>query len=253
MLGQPATVLSVGLAAAFGAAARLRRGRPLHPDGLVLNAALSLHGAPQHRGVAFLDEPAELRGVARLSRSIGLPAPLPDVLGLALRWQQPVAGATGPASDLLLATTGHTMAGRRLLRPATRWAPGTYGSLFTYATGSGRVLLGAVARRSWSSPADFDALAHAIEQRPLLFDLVVASPAGPWERFGVLELDGPALQDVTEPMRFNPIRHPIPGLNPAAWHRQLREPAYVAAQRTPHRTGVELPTRAGRRETTSGR
>ncbi|MEV4062622.1 hypothetical protein [Nonomuraea dietziae] len=249
MLGHPATVLSAGLAAAFGVAAWVRRGRPLHPDGLVLNAALSLHGAPQPRGVAFLDEPAELRGVARLSRSLGLPAPLPDVLGLAVRWPQPAAGATVArlTSDLLLATTGHTVAGRRLLRPATRWAPGMYGSLFAFATGSGTVLLGAVARRSWSLPANFDALARAVEQRPLLFDLVVASPSGPWERFGVLRLEGPAQQDLAEPMRFNPIRRPIPGLNPAAWHRRLREPAYVAAQRTPHRTGVQLHTRAGGR------
>lgn len=237
------SVVSAGFAAAFGAAARLRRGRPLHPAGLVLNATLSLHGTPRSRGAAFLDEPMDLRGVARLSRSIGLPSPSPDILGLAVRWQQPAAGTTGAEviAELLLATTGHTVLGRRLLRPATRWAPGMYGSLFPYAAGSGRVLLGAVARRPWALPADLDGLARAVEERPLLFTLVVASPFGSWERFGVLELAGPAQQDAAAPMRFNPIRHPIPGLRPAGWLQQVREPAYTAAQRTSHRVSAGLP------------
>ncbi|MFG1754250.1 hypothetical protein [Streptosporangium sandarakinum] len=85
------------LAAVFGTAARIRRGRPLHPVGLLFDAALHLHGAPSLWGAAFLDEAMELRGIARLSRSAGLPYPSPDVLGLAVRWRHPaLPGSAGP-------------------------------------------------------------------------------------------------------------------------------------------------------------
>lgn len=193
-------------------------------------------------GVAFLDEPATLTGLARLSRAAGFPRPLPDILGLAVRWPVPAHGSPGPGDDdvcdLLLATTGHTVLGRRLLRPARRWAPGLYGSLLPYAAGSRRVLLGAVARSSWSVPANLGALARTVKGGPLLFDLAVASPRGPWRRFGLLELTGPALPDSAEPVRFDPVRHPIPGLEPAGVFQRLRGPIYTAAQQVPDRGEV---------------
>jgi hypothetical protein len=34
-------------------------------------------------------------------------------------------------------------------------------------------------------------------------------------------------------MRFNPLRHPIPDLRPAGWLNEVRDAAYVAAQRVP--------------------
>ncbi|MET8161221.1 hypothetical protein ABZT47_33100 [Sphaerisporangium sp. NPDC005289] len=224
-----------GAAAVFQAVARLRHGRPLHPDGLVLDAALALHGASRPRGAAFLDEPADLRGVARLSRAAGLPPPLPDILGLALRWRTSAApdGGTGEVTaELLLATTGHTLLGRRLLRPATRWSPGMYGSLLPYAAGGGHVLLGVVAR--WPGPpAGLAALRRASEGGPLRFDLVVASPLGPWERFGTLTLTGPARSDAAEPTRFDPVRNPIPGLPPTGLLQWARGPIYGASERVP--------------------
>ncbi|MFB9709065.1 hypothetical protein ACWDTT_32950 [Streptosporangium sandarakinum] len=260
------------LAAVFGTAARIRRGRPLHPVGLLFDAALHLHGAPSLWGAAFLDEAMELRGIARLSRSAGLPYPSPDVLGLAVRWPHPSPDGTAAAEDragaegtgrgataasdaeaapgataeLLLATTGRTVPGRRLLRPAVRWAPGLYGSLLPYGAGGDRVLLGAVARRSWASPARLGALARVAAARPLVFDLVVASPTGPWERFGVLELTGPAHTDADEPVRFDPLRHPIPGLEPAGWIQRVREGAYAAAQRVPDAEAAGLSGRRAR-------
>ncbi len=122
--------VTAAFARTFALAARLRD-RPLHPKGLVFDAALVLHGTSQHWGVPFLDERTELRGEVRLSRAIGLPPPLPDLLGLALRWRQPSTGDAGAeaTAELLLATTGHTTLGRHLLRPATHWSPTFYGSL----------------------------------------------------------------------------------------------------------------------------
>jgi hypothetical protein len=143
------------LAATFGTAARLRRGRPFHPSGLIFDAHLRLHGAPNRWGAAFLDQRIDLRGVARLSRSIGVPAPLPDILGLAFRWQDDDATA-----DLLLATTGRTTLGRRLLRPTTQWT-GLYTSLFPYQADGRRLLLGALLHTPTPLPAALDAVARS--------------------------------------------------------------------------------------------
>ncbi|HEX6471314.1 MAG TPA: DUF1990 family protein [Streptosporangiaceae bacterium] len=249
--------LTAVFAKGFTAAARLRGGRPLCPSGIVCDATLRLHGTSRFWGVPLLDDSAELHGLARLSRAVGLPPPLPDVLALALRWQRPAHSAAGfggdarePASaprdgaprdgaprdgapaiaELLLATTGHGLLGRHLPRATTRWSPAFYGSLLPYAAGDRRILLGAVARRAGTVPADTAALARAVAERSIALELVVATELGPWERFGELLLTGPVRSDGREPMRFNPAWHPIPGLPPAGLLQQVRGPTYAAVQ-----------------------
>ena len=214
--------ITTAFARTFALAARLRD-RPLHPKGLVFDATLVLHGTSQHWGVPLLDDHAELHGEARLSRAVGLPPPLPDFLGLALRWHQ----AGDAPAELLLATTGHTPLGRHLLRPATHWSPSFYSSLLPYRAGDRRILLGAVAPEP-SIPADLAALAHSMDE-PLRLTLVVATEFGPWERFGELQLLKSAHNDST---RFNPARNPIRGLPPAGLFQQVRGPTYDAVQQT---------------------
>ncbi|WP_067464428.1 DUF1990 family protein [Actinomadura macra] len=216
----------------FALAARLRD-RPLCHRGLVFDATLVLHGTSRYWGVPFLDDRAELRGHVRLSRALGLPPVFPDLLGLALRWRQPRAGDTEPeaTAELLLATTGHTRLGRHLLRPAARWSPAFYGSLLAYRAGDRRILLGAVARRTQIVPAGLPALARALAERPLLFDLVAATEFGAWQPFGELRLQGPARSDDSAPMRFDPARHPIRGLSPVGLFQQVRGPTYAAVRR----------------------
>ncbi|AQZ63730.1 hypothetical protein BKM31_21720 [[Actinomadura] parvosata subsp. kistnae] len=232
-MGQPWTRLArSALAATFGTAARLRHGRPLHPSGLVLDAHLRLHGTARRWGAAFLDERVDLRGTARLSRSVGVPWPVPDILGIALRWRQ-----DDTTADLLLATTGRSPAGRRLLRPATRWT-GLYTSLFPYESDGGRLLLGALLHTPAALPATPGALAGAAGHGPLVLELLVAEPSGPWHLLGQAHLTGPATPDAERPMRFNPLRHPIPGVRPAGWPNDVRDAAYVAAQSATSRSAA---------------
>ncbi|HLV73668.1 MAG TPA: DUF1990 family protein [Vulgatibacteraceae bacterium] len=254
--GAPVTrAVTAAFARTFALAARLRGGRPLHPRGLVVDAVLDLHGTSRYWGVPLLDSAAELRGTARLSRAAGLPAPLPDVLGLALRWLQPetaeeaaggpgggAAAEDGAIAELLLATTGTSLLGRRLLYPMTRWSPAFYGSLLPYRAGDQRVLLGAAARTGPvpARPAD---LAHALERGPLLFDLVVATEFGGWERFGELRLTGPVRSDETAPMRFDPARHPIRDLPPSGLLQQVRGRTYRDVQAADRRTADARPAR----------
>jgi hypothetical protein len=241
--------VTTALAKSLSTAARLRGGRPLSRSGLVLDATLRLYGTSRFWGVSLLDDTAELRGMARLSRFVGLPPPLPDVLGLALRWEQPADTASGFGGDapesgeptiaeLLLATTGRGVLGRHLLRPETKWSPAFYGSLLPFAAGDRRILLGAVAQRTETVPADSAALAHAVDEGAMMLELVMATEFGPWERFGELSLTGPARSDDNEPVRFNPAWHPIPGLPPAGPLQQVRGPAYAAVQEVDSSAGT---------------
>ncbi|NDU72023.1 DUF1990 family protein, partial [Actinomadura sp. DSM 109109] len=157
--------------------------------------------------------------------------------------QPPTGDAEVPSSpELLLATTGRTRLGRHLLRPARHWSPAFYGSLLAYRAGDRRVLLGAAARSDQTVPAALSALAHVADERPLVMDLVVATEFGPWERFGELRIEGPARDDATEPVRFDPAHHPIPGLAPAGLFQHVRGPTYAAVQNAPRPSGAPLDT-----------
>jgi hypothetical protein len=234
-------VITAVLTRTFRAAARFRRGRPLSSHGLVLEATLRLHGTTRCWDVTLLDERVEVRGIARLSRSLGLPCPLPDVLGLALRWRQPEEGGPGTPVELLLATTGHKVLGRHLLRPRTRWSPAFYGSLLRYQAGERRIMIGAVATRTPAIPARNSALARAVDERPIRMELVMTTEFGPWVPFGELILSGPARGDDAEPVRFDPARHPIPGLRPVGLLQRIRGPAYAAVHQVARDAGNGRP------------
>src|SRR5829696_1890569 len=88
------------VAVPLGAVARRRSGRPMHPRGAVFDAVLDRTGSEPPWGVPWLDATARDAVVVRLSRGAGLPEPLPDLLGLAVR----IPGDGGPV-DLLLTTT----------------------------------------------------------------------------------------------------------------------------------------------------
>ena len=75
----------------FELIARRRRARALHPEGTVRAATLTVHAGPLPAG----EHPA----IVRLSRGLGLPDALPEVVGLAIR-------LPGLDQDLLLSGLG---------------------------------------------------------------------------------------------------------------------------------------------------
>ena len=86
-------------ARAFGLAAAVRFPRPLHPSGVTRAGEARLTG----RGRLLAGGPT-CRVVARFSRGAGLPEPLPDVLGLAVRFVD--AFGPGRHHDVLLSSGG---------------------------------------------------------------------------------------------------------------------------------------------------
>lgn len=201
--------LLAGSTSAIGAA--LARTKPLHPDGELREATLAVLGAePPASGVPWIDEPGELRAVVRISRAVGLPRPLPDIAGLALRIELP----GGPA-DILLASTGTGPLTRFLLAPRLPGRPGVLTSLLPYRAPAGPVLLSAV----------------PVDERT--FELRWADGTGPWRTFAVLHL-GALRQD--QEVSFDPVLNTAPFLDQYAWVRRLREPSYQLARARSDRT-----------------
>ncbi|MGN6332668.1 MAG: hypothetical protein ACTHOD_13590 [Motilibacteraceae bacterium] len=227
-----------GLGAASAVGAVVRHDRPLHPKGALLAATVRRHGAPVPWGVPWLDEPGEDEALVRVSRSVGLPSPWPDVLGLALRVPVP-----GPAvddgqprqADLLFATTGLGTVGRFLLAPRRDLAASPLSTLLPYRSPRGLVVLAATpADPGRPLPREPEALAAVAATEPVELVLEAAAPTGPWRAFGLLLLTSPADLSLDPPTAFDPVRRPLPGLQLPTVLARLREPAYALAQRLRH-------------------
>jgi len=234
-------MLALPVAAAFYAAGRLRRGRrkPLHPDGAVLPGTVHRDGAPTTWGTPWLDATGEHEATVRLSRSAGLPPPLPDILGLAIRVR-----IGGRDVDLLLSTTGRGRVGRFLLQPRADPGRGFYTTLLPYRSPRGPVLIAAEAKPPRPLPPDPAGVADRLTARPMRFALSCAGPGGRWERFGTLEVGGrrsasgassaPRGSDrsVDAGISFDPIRNPLPGLQMYDVVAGIRARAYASARRS---------------------
>ena len=121
------------LAAAFGATARIRGTRALHPVGVCGHGRLSVTPGPPN-GVVMLDDPGPHDCVLRWSRATGRQQGL-DVEGLALRVDGPGQG------DVLLASTGTGVLGRHLLRVRTPHRHGPLTTLLPLQSARGPLLL----------------------------------------------------------------------------------------------------------------
>ena len=164
-------------ATALGLATRVRGARVFHPDGRAWTCRVTADGGAGV-GATLLDEPGVHEGVARRSRGVGLPRPLPDVEGLALRL--PGLGRDGEPFDLLV-----NSAWRYTFAPAVL-AP-VWSAVLPHRTEDDRlVLLGA-------QPVDRDR-----------FRLLHADPFGPWRPWGRLDLLERLDDDEAAALRFRP-------------------------------------------------
>src|SRR6058998_1571689 len=105
----------------------------------VHRATLRVPGDPAApREARLLREPGEHRAIARFSRSVGLPRPLPDLLGLSIR----VIGAYGSGrhQDLLLVTSIDLPVVHHIFVPAGDVQDRIYSSSLPYEAGEERFL-----------------------------------------------------------------------------------------------------------------
>jgi hypothetical protein len=192
-----------GLVAAVRPAAK-----PLHPRGELVRGTITRSGDGPRSGVDWIDTPGESAVVVRTSRAAGLPAPLPDVHGLAVR----VSVAADRTADLLFSTTGLGRLSRYLLVPSRHPTTAPMTTLLPYRSPTGPISLAVVpagARR---------------------FTLLWARPSSTWHAFGRLVLEPGPGADPT--LSFDATVNTLPGLPNYAWVVRLRAPAYASARRS---------------------
>lgn len=200
------------LAWGLGTVARLRRGKPLHPRGEISRAVLEVTDPVPDAG-AFLGSRGRYVGLARRATAMGLPAPLPDIDGLALRLVVDERDA-----DLLLASTGTGRWTQHLLAPHRSGALVPLTTLFPFETGAGRVVLGLFPTTDGA------------DGRGSAYDVRASISSGSWRPVGHLTLEPMPAEDQPA-LRFDPVRNTPPGLTTHPVIARLRDPAYVAARR----------------------
>lgn len=209
-----ADVAGAVLRALVGVVDRVRPSpRPLHPRGVVRHGTLLVDddGAP---GAPELGAPLIVPVVVRVSRAAGLPAPLPDVFGVAVRWE-----ADGRTHDLLLSGTGLGRLTRFVLVPRRRPLAGPHGTLMPFLDGAGSPLVVAAVPTP-GAPRDGGV------------DLVLLSarPGVGWHRLGRLVCPARPGDEDDPGLRFDPVLH-VPGdLRVPGWAARLRLPAYRRAR-----------------------
>jgi len=186
--------------------------KPLHPRGGVAHGVFERSGLQPPVGIDWLDRPGRDDALVRVSRAAGLPGPLPDVQGVAVR----IRHGDDPPVDVLMNSSGTGRFTRFGLRPSRAVDGCALSTLMTYSMPDGtKVVLGADAEQTGDE---------------LLLRLRVAAPRGPWRTFGVARVDQGELDEDGE-ISFDPVLNAPPGLTPARWFAQLRKYSYRAARR----------------------
>jgi len=199
--------LDLASGAVFGGLSAVRRARIFHPRGTARLATVTVDGGdhPLHVLAGTHD------AVVRTSRGIGLPAPLPDFHGVAIK----LLNAHGPGGhqDLLLVSSAAPVGARHLLVPVVeQLGEPRYSSLVRYRNAGGeRFLVGA-------APDGDDR-----------FVLSTATVLSPWVVVGAVEL-GAELDDAASgALRFSPW-HTGGGITPVGALNRLRRGAYAGSQ-----------------------
>jgi hypothetical protein len=246
ILGEAAG-LSIG--AVLAALAAARRGKAFHPDGVVYDARLAITGDPTAPQAAeLLSRRDEHCVIARFSRAVGLPRPIPDLLGLSLRVLD--AYGAGRHQDFLLVTSADYPLLHHIFLPARDVQQRPYTSSLPYRAKDDLFVVGAVPQPG--SPRldgrnEFERLQAAASTGRLAFDLAVARIAGRFRPVGSLHI-GRRLAHELDALRFNPW-NTGGGMEPAGWLNGARDRAYKLSQgawRRTRRDGASLQDSADR-------
>lgn len=211
--------------------AAIRGGKAVHPDGAVHEAELIVPSHGDALGTTELFGSAGRRpAVVRFSRSLGLPRPLPDLLGMSVRI--PDAYGVDRHQDFLLVTSIDAPVLHHVFVPADDVQQRPYSSSLPYTVDGRKLILGALPRPE--SPRlgqgdELERLAAAAATGALAFDLAVAELWGRFRPVAELRI-GNRLPPAADTMRFNPW-NTGGGLHPGGVLNRLRDYAYPLSQR----------------------
>lgn len=212
----------IALPLKFGAAVRHRR--VFHPLGVLASGNIE-RTAPSRRGLPI--DSSEVIG--RVSKAIGTPGNLPDLIGLA--WRMPTHALAATPWDVLMASTGSGMLARFGLQPTRSWTSTTLSTLMPLRYDDGWWWLKAELQTEMSDGLSLDTLARQIENGDVVFDIQQALGTGPFEPLARLTLSARIPTDQDHDVSFDPTRNSGPGveLGPQ-WLTVLRERAYLRSR-----------------------
>jgi hypothetical protein len=222
---------------ALAGIARLRGGKAVHPHGVTYGARLHIDGnAAAPAASDLLSTAGERHAIVRFSRSLGLPRPLPDLLGMSIR--VPGAYGDGHHQDFLLVTSADAPILHHIFLPARDVQQRPYSSSLPYRAADRTFLIGTRPLSGSPRPGggdEFERLARAAETGALRFELVIAAKLGRFARVGLLEITE-RLDDTFDALRFSPF-NTGGGLEPVGVLNRLRDYAYPLSQRAWGTTG----------------
>jgi hypothetical protein len=214
---------------AFAVMAALRRGKAVHPHGAVHAAEVRMLGREDSPPAPLFRTAATHTAYARFSRSVGLPRPVPDLLGLSLRLRD-VEGP-GRHQDFLLVTSVDAPVLHHVFLPARDVWSRPYSSSLPYRADGERFLVGV---RPLPGPRpegrdELERLDAAAATGQLRFALCVAPVGGRFREVGEVVVGERLPQDL-DAMRFS-VWNTTTGIAPAGVLNRLRDYAYPLSQR----------------------
>ena len=223
-------IVGYAAGAPFALAAALRGGKAVHPHGAVHEGTIAISGsADAPRAATLLSEAKEHRALVRFSRSIGLPRPLPDLLGMSIRL--PDVHGPGRHQDFMLVTSADLPIVHHGFLPAADVWQRPYTSALPYRAGDDLFLVGALPDPHGPRPDgkdELDRLAKAAATGELRFRLAVATPMGRFRPVGEIRI-GARLPHELDAIQMNPF-NTGGGLAPAGFLNRLRDYAYPLSQ-----------------------
>jgi hypothetical protein len=231
-----AAVAGIPVGALLALLAAARRGKAVHPHGDVYAARLVVGGLPAAPTAArLLATPGEHAALVRFSRSLGLPRPLPDLLGISIRVFD--AYGRGHHQDFLLVSSVDRPVLHHLFVPASDAQQRPYSSSLPYRAGAQRFIVGALPHPDSPRPAgetELERVRIAAATGRLRFQLAVAAPMGRFAPVAELEVGAP-LPNAADALRFLPLKAGG-GLEPLGVLNEMRRYAYPMSQWTWGRT-----------------
>jgi hypothetical protein len=198
----------------------IRRRRIFHPVGVMANGTIERLAAPKD-GLPV--ESSEITG--RVSKGVGLPGPLPDIIGLAIRLP-PLPFAPTPW-DILMASAGSGVLTRFALRPVASWrAP--MSSLMPLRHGGKYWWVRAkMASTLEGSGLSLDKIADKIDSDGIDYEIDQAAGTSEFQPLARVRLHQVISVGATNDVAFDPTTHTAPDVKLAPeWLTEIRRRSY---------------------------
>lgn len=215
--------MTAPLRRAFDLLARLRHAPAFHPHGVLYEGRARVRGPGPLPG-------GDVDCLVRLSKGIGTPPGVPDLLGIAVRLLH-----DPPVDVLATSAPGASPWRRSVLRPAATWGSTTLTTLMPWARSGTRLVAVVEVPDGLDSP-DPDVL---LGRLPITLGLRVVGRHGDAQA-GTIEVLRRSARDRPA---FDPVRHAPPSWRLApAWLATVRERAYAGSRRgQAHGTSDQAP------------